>query len=426
VTVNIALQAVAPSVSDLADLIAPWAPSFAARLNAPAAQAPGAARLKLTLDLDKDAKAADRASARASLELTAPQLKGTATLRASPKHEAIHAMKIDALAKTPLNLAIDASAGNGATLLRWLGLDRMLAAGEGAARLTGSARGMWDTAWQVKAALSAGALTADVHGDVTPTAQKSADLVVKLQGANLAPLFGLDASGSLGQDASLSSRVTRDGDKIKFGDVDATVAGTRLRGRVGVTLGDNGGFDGELGMDKLDLPHAFALLIGASARDKGAPLGKNLLEGWRGKIDFQALRGALPAGLELQPVSGVLKSDGQSLAINAHQCHGGVEIEAVGGELSIEIGCVAVLARGPCDASGNGAAIDVGLEIVDGDAIGAKMHVAGDMQRLLLLRRCVGAPEQPRGKVAGIGGIDLEHALEAVVDIGRCIVRMAR
>ncbi|MGB3487291.1 MAG: AsmA family protein [Xanthobacteraceae bacterium] len=316
VTGNVALQAAAPSVSDLADLIAPWAPSFAARLNAPAAQAPGAARLKLTLDLDKDAKAADRASARATFELTAPQLSGTATLHASPKREAIHAMKIDALAKTPLNLAIDASAGNGATLLRWLGLDRVLAAGEGAARLTGSARGMWDTTWQVKAALSAGALTADVHGDVTPTAQKSADLVVKLQGANLAPLFGLDASGSLGQDASLSSRVTRDGDKIKFGDVDATVAGTRLRGRVGVTLGDNGGFDGELGMDKLDLPHAFALLIGASARDKGAPLGKNLLEGWRGKIDFQALRGALPAGLELQPVSGVLKSDGQSLAIN--------------------------------------------------------------------------------------------------------------
>ena len=110
----------------------------------------------------------------------------------------------------------------------------------------------------------------------------------------------------------------------------------------------------------------------------------------------------------------------------AHQCHGGVEIEAVGGELSIEIGCVAVLARCPCDTSGNGAAIDVGLEIVDGDAIGAKMHVAGDMQRLLLLRRCVGAPQQPRGKAAGIGGIDLEHALEAVVDIGRCIVRMAR
>lgn len=355
-TGNIALQAAAPSISDLATLIAPWAPSFAARLNAQAGQAPGAARLKLTLDLDKDTKAADRASARATLELTAPQLKGTATLRASPKHETIHAMKIDALAKTPLDLTIDASAGNGATLLRWLGLDRALAAGEGAARFTGSARGMWDTAWQVKAALTAGALTADVHGDVTPAAQKSADLAVKLQGANLAPLFGLDASSSLGQDASLSSRVTRDGDKIQFGDVDATVAGTRLRGRVGVTLGDNGGFDGELGMDKLDLPHAFALLIGTTGRDKGAPLGKSLLEGWRGKIDFQALRGALPAGLELQPVSGVLKSDGRSLAINT------LKGKIGGGE-----------ARADLDArrTADGLALsgDVQLDSVDGAAL---------------------------------------------------------
>ncbi|MBN8962169.1 MAG: AsmA family protein [Rhizobiales bacterium] len=316
-TGQVALQAAAPSVSDLADLIAPLAPSFAERLKAQAGQTPGAARLKLALDLDKDAQAADRASARASLELTAPQFSGNVTLRASPLRDAVHAMKIDALAKIPFDLTVDASAENGATLLRWFGLDHALAAGEGVAYVTGSARGMWDAAWQVKAALSAGALTADVHGSVSPTAQRSADLVVKLQGANITPLLGLDGSSTFGRDASLSSHVTRDGDKMQFGDVDATVAGTRLRGRVSVMLGDNGGFDGELGMDKLDLPQALALLIGASSHDNGAPLGRNLLQGRRGKIDFQALRGELPAGLELQPVSGVLKSDGQSLAISA-------------------------------------------------------------------------------------------------------------
>lgn len=317
-TGNVALQAAAPSVSNFVEFIAPWAPSFAERLSAQAAQTPGAARVKLSLDLDKDAKAADRASARASLELIAPQFSGNVTLRASPMREAMHAMKVDALAKTPLDVAIDASADNGATLLRWFGLDRVIATGEGAARVTGSARGMWDAAWQVKAALSAGALTAEAYGSVSPAAQKpTADLVVKLRGASLAPLLGLGASSPLGRDASLSSHVTRAGDKIQFGDVDASVAGTRLRGRVGVMLGENGGFDGELGMDKLDLPQAFALLIGATGRDKGAPLGKSLLEGWHGKIDFQALRGELPAGLELQPVSGVLKSEGQSLAIDA-------------------------------------------------------------------------------------------------------------
>ena len=316
-TGNLALQVAAPAISDLAAAIAPWAPTFAERSIAQDGQGPGAARLKLALDLDKDAKAADRASARATLTLSAPQLNGTLTLHAAPMRKTLHALDAETLAKTPVDLAIDASAGNGAILLRWLGLDRAIATGDGAARLTGSAHGMWNAAWKVKAALSAGSLTADAHGDVTPTARKSADLAVKLQGIDLAPLLGLDAVSPLGRDARMSSHVTRDGDRIQFGDVDASVAGARLRGRVGLTLGDSNGFDGELGMDKLDLPQAFALLIGATGRDKGAPLGRNLFDGWRGEIGFQALHGALPAGLELQPLSGVLKSDGRSVSINA-------------------------------------------------------------------------------------------------------------
>jgi large subunit ribosomal protein L24 len=316
-TGSMALQAAAPSVASIAGLIAPWAPSFAERLQAQAGQRSGAARLKLDIDLDKDTNDAQRANARATLALTAPRLNGSVTLRAAPRREAVHAMDADALAKTPLDLVVDVSAENGAVLLEWLGLDRAMVASEGAARLTGSARGMWHAAWQVKTALSAGSLTAEVHGEVTPTAQKSADLIVKLQGANLAPLLGLDASNPLGRDASLSSHVTRTGDKIQLGDIDVSAAGTRLRGRIGFALGDQGEFDGELGMDKLDLPQVFALLIGSAGRDKGGPLGRNLLEGWRGKINFQALHGQLPAGLELQPVSGTIRSDGRSIAINA-------------------------------------------------------------------------------------------------------------
>ncbi len=313
-TGHLALQAAAPAVSGLAGLIAPWAPSLAERLRAEAARQPGGARAKLTLALDQDAAAADRASARATLEWTLPQLGGTLTLRASPSREALRARDGEALVKTPLDLAIDASADNGAAALGWLGLDRAIAAGPGAARLTGSARGTWDAAWQVNAALSAGRLAADVRGSA---AQNAADLVIKLQGANVAPLLGLDASNPLAQGVNLSSRVIRDGDAVQFNDIDASVAGTRLRGRVKVRLGDDGGFDGELGMERLDLPQVFALLIGATGRNKGAPLGGSPLEGWRGQIGFQAARGELPAGLELQPLSGVLKSDGRAIAISA-------------------------------------------------------------------------------------------------------------
>jgi hypothetical protein len=40
------------------------------------------------------------------------------------------------------------------------------------------------------------------------------------------------------------------------------------------------------------------------------------LKGWRGHIAFQALRGTLPGGAELHPVSGTVKSDGQSLSFD--------------------------------------------------------------------------------------------------------------
>ena len=41
------------------------------------------------------------------------------------------------------------------------------------------------------------------------------------------------------------------------------------------------------------------------------------MKGWRGQVAFQALRGLLPGGSELQPVSGIVKSEGQSLTFNS-------------------------------------------------------------------------------------------------------------
>ena len=42
-----------------------------------------------------------------------------------------------------------------------------------------------------------------------------------------------------------------------------------------------------------------------------------LLGGWRGRVAFQALRGELPGGVELRPVSGAIRSDGQSITFDA-------------------------------------------------------------------------------------------------------------
>jgi large subunit ribosomal protein L24 len=83
-----------------------------------------------------------------------------------------------------------------------------------------------------------------------------------------------------------------------------------------VGLADEKSVEGEVGLDALDLAPAFALAVGSAGRTATEPLGSGLLKGWRGHIAFQALRGTLPGGGELRPVSGTVKSDGQSLTFD--------------------------------------------------------------------------------------------------------------
>jgi AsmA-like C-terminal region len=111
------------------------------------------------------------------------------------------------------------------------------------------------------------------------------------------------------------------GNKLTLGDIDGSLAGSRLRGHITVNLGsdkagDDKSIEGELGLDAVDLAPAFELAVGSAGRDATEPLGSGLLKGWRGHIAFQALRGTLPGGGELRPVSGTVKSDGQSLSFD--------------------------------------------------------------------------------------------------------------
>ena len=84
-TGKLTLNSSAASLGQITGLIAPLAPALAARLNAMGAS-PGPARLKLSLDLDKNAQQADRASARAVFDLDTPSLKGMVTDRGKAGH----------------------------------------------------------------------------------------------------------------------------------------------------------------------------------------------------------------------------------------------------------------------------------------------------------------------------------------------------
>ena len=316
-TGRLALNSTAASLARITGLIAPFAPNFSSRLNSLGTSS-GPARLKLTLDLDKNAEHADRASARAVLDLDAPQLKGVATFTAKPDIAAIRAIDLDKLQRSEIGIESKLSSEQGRSLLALLGLDRAIVAGDGPAQFEGSVAGVWRAPLRLKAKISGAGLDAEAQGTAEPWASEPrASVSLTVRRANFAPLFGLKPSDALVQNIRLSSRVSLAGSKLTFDDLDSAISGSRLRGRLALTLDAESDVEGEVGLDALDVAPVFALAIGAAGRDAAEPLGAGLLKGWRGRVAFQALRGSLPGGGELRPVSGTVKSDGQSLTFDA-------------------------------------------------------------------------------------------------------------
>jgi hypothetical protein len=315
---RLVLDSTAASLAQFTRLIEPIAPSVASRLNA-LGTGPGPAHAKLTIDLTRNkAVQSGHASASAELIFDAPQLKGRANITAAPPIAAIGGMDLEALGRSEVGVETKLSSEQGRSLVTLLGLDRAIAAGDGPAQFEGSLTGAWRAPLRLKARMWGAGLDADADGSAEPwAAVAKASVNLKVRTADLGPLLDLKPSDTLTQDIRLSSRVVLEGNRLSFDDLDSIIAGSRLRGRVALTMGDEKNIEGEVGLDQLTLAPAFALAIGAAGHDVTEPLGAGLLKGWHGRIAFQALRGALPGGGELRPVSGIVKSDGQSLTFDA-------------------------------------------------------------------------------------------------------------
>ncbi|WFU27363.1 AsmA-like C-terminal region-containing protein [Bradyrhizobium sp. CB1717] len=325
-TGKLALKSSGNSLHELTALIEPFAPSVRARFDA-LPSLPGATRLKLDLSLDRNAEHADRSDARAVLDLDAPQLKANATLAVQTPVAAVNGIDLDKLQSSDFTLESKVSTPQAGALLALLGLDRVVAAGEGASQFEGKLSGAWRRPLQLNAKISGGGLDADAQGTVELSEPK-ASVNLRVRNVSLAPLFGTGTADKSVQGVSLSSRLTLAGNRLTFNDLDGSAGSSHLRGRLAVTLDQEKSVDGEMGLDTLDLGPALAMAIGAAGRDAGEPLSAGLLGGWRGRIAFQALRGTTPGGIELRPFGGTIRSDGQSLALDGLK--GGVG----GGEMS--------------------------------------------------------------------------------------------
>ncbi len=217
-------------------------------------------------------------------------------------------------------------------MLALLGLDRAIAAADGPAQVEGSVNGAWRAPLRLKARLWGAGLDADADGSVEPWATESkASVNLRVRSADISPLLDRRSSDAPPENLRLSSRVALSGSRLSFDDVDSIIAGSRLRGRVALTLGEEKAIQGEVGLDQITLAPIFAAAIGAAGREETEPLGAGLVKGWRGQLVFQALHGLLPGGGELQPVSGTVKADGQSVTFDA------IKGRIAGGEVTATI-----------------------------------------------------------------------------------------
>ena len=298
------------------------------------------------------------------------------------------------------------SSEQGRALLVLLGLDRTVAAGDGPAQFEGSATGAWGGPLRLKAKISGAALVAEAEGSAEPWAQEAkANLSLKVRGADFGPLLDLKPADTLAQNIGLSSRVQLTGNRLAFDDLDSSFGGSRLRGSVAVTLGEEKEIEGEIGAEQLALAPAFALALGAAGHDAAEPLGTGLAKGWRGRIAFQALRGLLPGGSELQPVSGVIKSDGQSLSFDA------IKGKIGGGEVTANV---------DVKPGANGIALNASVQFsgVDGTALRYRNLAmpAGRASMQMTLTSQGRSAAALAGALSGSGTLTLEAARIAGLD----------
>ncbi len=408
-----ALNSSAASLDRLTSLIVPLSPALAARINAMGTSqgtsqgaSQGPARLKLSVDLAAIAGQPDRVQARATADLDSALLKGVTTITARPAVAAIQAIDLSALRNSDVAVESKLSSEQGRALLVLLGLDRTMAAGDGPAQFEGSATGGWGGPLRLKAKLLGAGLVAEAEGSAEPWAQEAkANLSLKVRGADFGPLLDLKPGDTLAQNISLTSRVQLAGNRLAFDDLDSSFGGSRLRGSVAVTLGEEKEIDGEIGVEQFALAPAFALALGAAGHEAGEPLGTGLAKGWRGRIAFQALRGQLPGGSELQPVSGVVKSDGQSLSFD------GVKGIIGGGEVTASM---------DAKQGANGVALNASIQFagVDGTALRYRnlaMPVGRVSMQMTLTSQGRSAAALA-GALSGSGTLTLEAAKIAGLD----------
>jgi large subunit ribosomal protein L24 len=280
----------APDMTPVMALLARFAPQTAQTLRrGAAAMAPAKLHAQLTID------GATPAVAKLAIDGNLGKVRVALTGQANA----------DAIAFTAGDIKLEGKleADDGKILVAMLGLDPVLAVDAGPGALTLTANGPARGELKIDGKLTGGGLDAGATGSAKLfTDTPSAALRLTILRADAGPLRG-GARAPL--PVTFAGNVALTAKDVTLSDINATVAGATLRGKLGLTLPAPRRVHGEFETDTLDAPSLVMAAIGMpSAANSGAswawssePFAAGVLGDYGGQITLKARRAGLLPGL---------------------------------------------------------------------------------------------------------------------------------
>ncbi|MFN3657114.1 MAG: AsmA-like C-terminal region-containing protein [Pseudolabrys sp.] len=258
------------------------------------------------LDVRAASMAPARLRAQFALEGSAPATRAKLAIDGSlgPMRVALETQgHVDPAAFTARDLDISGKldSDDARQLLGVLGIDRVLAAGNGRGTFTFSARGPARGEMNVEARLAANGLDAAVGGTARLFGDaRTATLRATVARANAAPLRGASGSGAA-LPVTYSGRIALAGSEVTFSEIDATAGNASLRGRLTLALAAPYRLNGRIDADNLDAAALVASAAGMpAAADRSAawswsrePFAGGAIGAVTGEVELQARRVAL-------------------------------------------------------------------------------------------------------------------------------------
>jgi large subunit ribosomal protein L24 len=225
--------------------------------------------------------------------------------------------KIDPVALTAGNIQLTGKfeADDGKGLVAMLGLDRVATAAPGPGTLTINASGPASGDLKIDTRLLAGGIEASAVGTARLFADKpSADVHANILRADLAPLRGAGVRPPL--PLTYAGRITLAGKELTFSDINATLAGDALRGKLAVTLDQPRRVQGEIDAANASGAGLLASAIGLPASPPAAdgrwtwsnePFAGGFLGAATGQVTLKARRAELLPGVTVRELRATLR-----------------------------------------------------------------------------------------------------------------------